>query len=86
MSKDIESTLNYLEEKNNLKNRCPYELIDAKRKLIFYDAIYLISIDKRKKALKKLRTIVFNGIPYIALFIFLWVRIPSKILLKLLRR
>ena len=86
VSKDSGSTLSYLEENSGLKIRCPYELINAKKKLTFYDVIYLISINKRRKALKRLRSIAFNRPSYFALFIFLWVRVPSKILLKLLRR
>jgi len=86
VSKDAGSTLSYLEENSGLKIRCPDELINAKKKLTFYDVIYLISINKRRKALKRLRSIAFNRPSYFALFIFLWVRVPSKILLKLLRR
>ena len=86
VSNDVGSTLTYLEKENNLKIRCPYELIDAKKKLTYYDVIYFISINKRKIALKRLETIIFNRVPYFLLFIFLWIRIPNKLLLKLLKR
>jgi glycosyltransferase involved in cell wall biosynthesis len=58
----------------------------AVQKSIYYEAIYLISINKYNQAKKILKKLIFYDLKYFTLYILLQFFVPNKFLMKILKR
>lgn len=70
----------------HLKIQYNSEITAAYAKLHYYDAVAAIFQDDKKEARRRLKSAVSSNIIFMLLYLLLYLPIPSKMILKLLRR
>ena len=75
-----------LSDNPSLKEKFGPQVISAYVKLHYYDAVAAIYQDDRKEARIRLRPAVFHDVRYLLLYLALYFPLPSRLMLRLLRR
>jgi len=86
-SSEIRFTLDRLLALNpSLKHTFYKNIENAYAKLHYYDAVAAIYSNDREQARNQLLKVVFKRLPYLALYLLLWMPVSNNFILSLLRR
>ncbi len=69
-----------------LRDVYPVEIASAYAKLHYYDAVSAIHNNNKKEARNRLKPVIMYGMPYLFLYLLLYLPVPTNVVLRMLRR